>query len=82
MEDIGEAIVAVFVSILVSAISLLLFMVFVAGLIGKIANKLGLLSDEGAAWFGISFGIPVGIVFASVVFVYSFKKIRRYGRSE
>ena len=80
MEDIGESLVAVLVSILAAALTLIFVVVVVSGLVGTVGFKLGLLSAEGEAWIGISLGIPLGLVCAILVFVYCFKRIRGYGR--
>jgi hypothetical protein len=82
VEDVGEAFVAGVVSAVAAAITLILIVVVVAGFVGAVGFKLGLISGEGFAWIGISFGIPLGLLCAVFVFIYSFKKIRAYGRSE
>lgn len=43
---------------------------------GMAFHRLRLVSDEGAAWFGISVGIPLGVLCAVIMFAYCFKKIR------
>lgn len=82
MEYIGETFVAAIVSAIAAGLSLILIVFLSSSFVGVTAFKLGLLSDEGRAWFGISFGIPVGLVCAIFVFVYCFRKIRRYGQAD
>jgi hypothetical protein len=50
--------------------------------LGGLLLRLGLNTDEGAAWSGIGLGIPIGTVFAIIAFIYTFRKIRRYGQPE
>ena len=78
MEDVGEAIIAVIVSILAAGFTAILA-VIACMFLGKFLFTLGLISDEGAAWSGLSLGIPVGLVCAIVVFVYCFRTIRARG---
>jgi hypothetical protein len=40
------------------------------------------MTDEGAAWSGISLGIPLGLVCGVLAFIYCFRKIRAYGNVE
>jgi hypothetical protein len=55
----------------------------IAGMfLGGFLLRLGLTTDEGAAWSGISLGFPIGIVCAILAFVYCFRKIRGYGKLE
>jgi hypothetical protein len=79
MEDVGEAIFAGIVSILAAGFTAILA-VIACMFLGKFLFTLGLISDEGAAWSGLSLGIPVGLVCAIVVFVYCFRKIRALGQ--
>ena len=79
VEDTGDALVAVIVSVLAAGFTAALAVV-ASMFLGGFLLRLRLLSDEGAAWFGISFGIPLGLICAIVVFVYCFRKIRKYGR--
>lgn len=51
-------------------------------LLGGLLFRIGLTTDEGAAWSGISLGIPIGLVFAIVAFVYCFRKFRASGKPE
>jgi hypothetical protein len=82
VEDIGEAFVAGLVSALAAVMTLILIVVVVAGLVGVLGFKLGLISAEGEAWIGISFGVPVGVLSGILVFIYSFKRIRGSGQSK
>jgi hypothetical protein len=85
MQDFGDEILEVSVAVSVSG-----FAAIFAGLLGVVAGmflgglllRLGLNTDEGAAWSGIGLGIPIGTVFAIIAFIYTFRKIRRYGQPE
>lgn len=81
MEDKGETVVAIIVSTIAAAGSAILG-VLVSRLLGQILFRLGLMTDEGAAWSGISLGAPVGLVCALIALVHSFRKIRAYGKPE
>lgn len=81
MEDKGEAVAAAIVSTLAAAGTAVLS-VFVSMLLGQFLFRVGLLTDEEAAWSGIIPGIPVGIACAVIAFVYCFRKIRSYGRPQ
>ncbi len=82
MEDFVEGIVAAFFSIIAAGITFVLVVIIGAGLIGALLFKLRLLSNEGEAWFGISFGVPAGVLCGLLVFIYCFRKIRKYGEPE
>jgi hypothetical protein len=43
--------------------------------IALVLRWMHLLSDEGAAWSGISLGPPIAAICAFIAFVYSFKKL-------
>jgi hypothetical protein len=47
--------------------------------IGPTLAWMHLLTDEGAAWSGISIGLPLAAIGAIIGFVYCFKKIFNYG---
>ena len=78
MEDVGEAIIAVIVSTLAAGFTAILAAI-ACMFLGNFLFTLGLISDEGSAWSGLSLGIPVGLVCAIVVFVCCFRKIRARG---
>ncbi|MFZ3263238.1 MAG: hypothetical protein WA172_04510 [Terriglobales bacterium] len=48
--------------------------------IGMILQHLRVLTDEGGAWFGISVGIPCGVVVAPIVFFYAMRYKLKRGR--
>jgi hypothetical protein len=50
--------------------------------LGGLLFRIGLTTAEGAAWSGISLGIPIGLVFAIVAFVYCFPKFRASGQPD
>jgi hypothetical protein len=81
LKDVGEAIVAVIVSTLAAGFAAMLG-VIASMFLGYFLLRLGLMTDEGASWSGISLGIPIGFVCAVIAFVYSFRKIRAYGKSD
>ena len=81
MEDKGEVVVAIIVSTLAAAVAAVLG-ILVSMLLGQLLFRLGLLTDEGAAWSGISLGGPIGLVCPIIVFVYCFRKIRAYGKPD
>ena len=56
--------------------------VFLGEILGGLLLRVGLITDEGAAWSGISLGIPIGTILAVIAFIYTFRKVRRYGESE
>lgn len=67
MSDFPKLVIATVSSAITAGIAFLLIAVgsMPAGLA---AAKLGLISDEGAAWIGISVGIPLGLVGGGIVF--------------
>jgi hypothetical protein len=70
-------------AVVVSAVAAVLGAVLgvIAGMfLGGLLFRVGLMTDEGAAWSGISIGLPVGLMFAIIAFVYCFRKIRAYGK--
>jgi hypothetical protein len=79
LEDVGEAVVAVIVSTLAAGCAAVLGAI-ASMFLGYFLLLLGFTTDEGAAWSGISLGIPVGLVCAVIAFVYCFRKIRAYGK--
>jgi ABC-type phosphate transport system permease subunit len=81
LEDKGEAVVAVVISTLAAAGSAVLGM-FVSMLLGQLLFRVGLMAGEGAAWSGISLGVPIGIACAIIAFLYCFHKIRAYGKPQ
>ena len=50
--------------------------------LGGLLFRIGLTTDEGAAWSGMSLGIPIGLIFAIIAFVYCFRKFRASGQLE
>ncbi len=69
-----DAILAAFAAVFAAAVSLVFFIVL-SEFLGGLLFKLGILTDEGAAWFGISFGIPVGAILGVFAAVYCFRKV-------
>jgi phosphotransferase system glucose/maltose/N-acetylglucosamine-specific IIC component len=51
-------------------------------LLGGLLFRIRLTTDEGAAWSGISLGIPIGLVFAIIAFLYCFRRFRASGQPE
>ena len=80
MDEILEGGAAAVVSAVAAAVTWIFVILVGAGFVGIALFKLGWLSDEGEAWFGISFGIPVGFLCAVVVFIYCFRAIRNYAQ--
>jgi hypothetical protein len=81
LKDVGEAIVAVIVSTMAAGFAAMLG-VIASMFLGYLLLRFGLTTDEGAAWFGISLGLPIGFVCAVIAFFYSFRKIRAFGKSD
>jgi hypothetical protein len=81
LEDEGEIVVAISVSILAAAGAAALG-ALLSMLLGELLLRLGLMTDEGAAWSGISLGVPIGFVCAIIAFVYCFRKIRAHDKPE
>lgn len=79
LEDKGEVLVAAIVSLL-AAMGAGFSGVFVSMLLSELMFRMGILTDEGAAWSGISLGVPVGITCAIIAFLWSFRKIRAYSK--
>ncbi len=75
-----DAILASIAGILAAALTLVVF-VLISIPMGDVLHRLGFLTDEGAAWFGLSFGIPVGLVLGILVGLYCFRKVFRYGET-
>jgi uncharacterized membrane protein len=50
--------------------------------LGGLLFRIGLTTDECAAWSGMSLGIPIGLVFAIISFVYCLRKFRASGKPE
>jgi hypothetical protein len=44
----------------------------IAMFLGGLLFRLGLYMDEGPAWSGIGLGVPIGITFAIIAFIYTF----------
>jgi len=74
----GEQIVATLVSTLASA-AVFVRTVLISTFAGSLLFRVHLLTDEPAAWLGLSFGFPTGGVFALMALFYCFKKIKNYG---
>jgi phosphotransferase system glucose/maltose/N-acetylglucosamine-specific IIC component len=82
MQYVGDEIIDLAVAALGSAITAAFAAVLgvvVGMLLGGLFFRLGLYTDEGAAWSGIGLGIPIGTIFAIIAFIYTFRRIRRYG---
>jgi hypothetical protein len=82
MQYAGDEIVDLAVALLGSAIAAAfaaVLGVMVAMFLGGLLFRLGLYTDEAAAWSGIGLGVPIGTIFAIIAFIYTFRKIRRYG---
>jgi uncharacterized membrane protein len=78
-DDIVDLAVAVLGSVIAAAFAGVLGVV-VAMFLGGLLFRLGVYTDEGAAWSGIGLGVPIAIIFAITAFVYTFRKIRKYGQ--
>jgi hypothetical protein len=52
---------------------------FAGTILGGLLFRIGLTTDEGAAWSGISLGIPIGAILALIAFIGTFRKVRHYG---
>jgi hypothetical protein len=73
--NIRDQILAAVVSAL-AAIVAFVAMVVISIFLGTLLFKMNLLTDEVAAWFGIGFGFPVGLVVALVAFFFCFRRLR------
>jgi phosphotransferase system glucose/maltose/N-acetylglucosamine-specific IIC component len=80
-DEVLGVIVAVIISG-VAAVFAALLGVATGMLLGGLLFRIGLTTDEGAAWSGISLGTPIGLVFAIIAFVYCFRKFRASGQPE
>jgi hypothetical protein len=83
MQYVGDEIVDLAVAVLGSVIAAAFAAVLgavIAMFLGGLLFRLGLYTDEGAAWSGIGLGVPIGMIFAIIAFTYTFRKIRRYGQ--
>ena len=80
-EDVGDVIFAVIGATLAAVFAAFLG-VIAAMFLGGFLYRIGLMTDEGAAWSGISLGIPLGLVCGVLAFIYCFRKIRAYGNVE
>ena len=78
-ETFVDAIVASIAAAIGAAFTLVFFVFVVSSIVGIIGYRLWLLTDEGEAWIGISFGIPVGLLSAVIVAVYCFRRVFKYG---
>jgi hypothetical protein len=82
MRYVGDEMVDLAVALLGSAIAAAfatLLGVIVAIFLGGSLFRLGLYTGEGAAWSGVGLGFPIGAIFGLIAFIYTFRKIRRYG---
>jgi len=80
-DGILDMAVALFGSALAAAFAAVLGIIG-SMFLGRLLRDVGMLTDEGAAWSGISLGIPIGAVLAIIAFIYTFRRIRRYGEPE
>src|SRR5689334_2911439 len=71
IATVVDAILAAGAALFAAAITFVLCIVLSLPM-GGVLYKMGMLTDEGAAWFGISFGIPVGAIFGILAAVYCF----------
>jgi hypothetical protein len=85
LRGVADDILGVIVAMIISGIAA----VFAAWLgvatgmfLGGLLFRIGLTTDEGAAWSGMSLGIPIGLVFAIISFVYCLRKFRASGKPE
>ena len=81
----SDKVLGVIVAVIISGIA----SVFAASLgvatgmlLGGLLFRIGLTTDEGAAWSGISLGIPIGLVFAIIAFLFCFRRFRASGQPE
>jgi hypothetical protein len=75
----GDEVLGLIVALIISGIAAVfaaLLGIAIGGLVGGLLFRIGLTTDEGAAWSGISLGIPIGLVFAIIAFVYCFRKFK------
>jgi hypothetical protein len=80
-DDILGVIVALIISGIAAVFATLLGVV-TGAFLGGLLFRIGLTTDEGAAWSGMSLGIPIGLVFAIIAFVYCFRKFTASGQPE
>ena len=71
IENMRDQILAAVVSAL-AAIVAFVAAVVISIFLGTLLFKMNLLTDEVAAWFGIGFGFPLGLVIALVAFFFCF----------
>ena len=83
MQDFGDEILEVSVAVFVSVCAAI-FAALLGVVAGNVPRRFASKSwiEYRAAWSGISLGIPIGTVFAIIAFIYTFRKIRRYGEPE
>ncbi|MFZ0479991.1 MAG: hypothetical protein WAL71_12650 [Terriglobales bacterium] len=75
----AEGISAIFWGFL-SAVAAFFLIVLASVPIGLALSHMGLLTNEGGAWVGISVGIPCGIVGAVLAFLYTLRhKLKQSG---
>jgi hypothetical protein len=77
VEHIGDEIVDIAVALIASALTAIFaaFLgLFIGGILGSLLLRVGLNTDEGAAWSPISLGIPIGTILAVTAFIYTFRK--------
>jgi uncharacterized membrane-anchored protein YitT (DUF2179 family) len=80
-DEIIDRAVALIVSALTAIVAAVIG-VFVGGIFGSLLLRVGLNTDEVAAWSPISLGLPIGTILAVFAFIYTFRKFRRYGEPE
>jgi len=80
-ETVVDAVLAAIGALLAAALTLVVFVFVVSELVALVLYKVGFLTHEGAVWFGIEFGIPVGTIFSVLMAVYCFRKIFKSGES-
>jgi len=81
----SDEVLGVIVALIISGIAAVfaaLLGVATGMLLGGLLFRIGLTADEGAAWSGISLGIPIGLVFAIIAFLYCFRRFRASGQPE
>jgi uncharacterized membrane protein len=81
----SDEVLGVVVALIMSGIAAVFaaFLGIVTGaFLGGLLFRIGLTTDEGAAWSGMSLGIPIGLIFAIIAFVYCFRKFRASGQLE
>ena len=81
----SDEVLGVVVALIMSGIAAVfaaLLGIFTGAFLGGLLFRIGLTTDEGAAWSGMSLGIPIGLIFAIIAFAYCFRKFRASGQLE